>query len=179
MIIFYDVIYKLRFKPPMKKISALFLISIVFALSACSTHNFLFRDEVAQRIASPAWLLKRVIPANEFALTAYERIHERSDVANVYIEGDGQAWLSRTRQSGDPTPVNPVALHMASKDNAKNVIYLARPCQYSKTINDDTPCHRDYWSTKRFSPEVIESYVAALDNIKAHHNIMGLSLIHI
>ena len=55
-------------------------------------------------------------------------------MVNIYIEGDGRAWLNKNRPSLDPTPKNSLALKLAEIDPAPNVIYLARPCQYSKLI---------------------------------------------
>jgi hypothetical protein len=148
---------------------------IVFALvlTGCTATRAFYRSETAQRLAAPAYMVERQIPAGQFILTAFERLRARGDVANIYIEGDGQAWLSKSMKSGDPTPVHPLALHLASKDSADNVIYLARPCQYTKGKG----CHPDYWGQKRFAPEVINAYVRALDNIKAHYGIRGFHVI--
>ena len=147
-------------------------------LAACAmTSNLHMRSEVADRIASPAWMIERQIPAAPFSLTAYERIHKRHAPANVYIEGDGLAWLSRTQISQDPTPKNPVSLHLASKDMAKNVIYLARPCQYSGMLERDTPCEPTYWTNQRYAPTVVESYNTALNEIRRRYNIKGFNLI--
>jgi len=76
----------------------------------------------------------------------------------------------------DPTPKNPVALKLAQLDDAGNVIYLARPCQYSKTT-DSSPCDPKYWTSHRFAPEVIGAMNTALDNIKQRHQITGFNLI--
>jgi hypothetical protein len=159
----------------MKKLSLL----AVLILAACTTAYT--QEEIANRLASPAWMIQRQIPAGAFSLTAYERIHdERGDFADVYIEGDGKAWTSRTEISRNPTPSNPVALHMATRDDAENVIYLARPCQYGGFFNNGRPCDRSYWTywtDKRFAPEVISAYNAALNEIKARYGIKGFNLI--
>lgn len=159
-----------------KKFHALCALILVFIVAACAGHHPI-RDEVADRVASPAHMIERLVPASPFALTVYERMHERFETANIYIEGDGEAWLTRISQSEDPTPVNPVALHLASRDMADNVAYIARPCQYSKMLAPDTPCDPAYWGDKRFSREVIESYQLALDEIKARYDITKFNLI--
>jgi len=155
------------------------LIGAVF-LAGCipiTTGFRLQREKIAQRLASPARLLPRTIAASPFILTTYERMHSRHAPANVYIEGDGKAWLSKKRVSGDPTPTNPVALHLAAYDNAKNVAWIARPCQYTKTTTPDKVCDSAYWTNKRFAPEVIKSYHTALDNIAARYDIIKFNLI--
>ena len=115
-----------------------------------------------------------------FLLTAYEKVKVSGGVANIYIEGDGHAWLSKKIPSLDPTPKNPVALKLARQDEAQNVIYLARPCQYinksAKTF-DGSACDKKYWTSHRFAPEVIEAMSAALDDIKHRYNITGFNII--
>lgn len=136
------------------------------ALGGCIATTLPYmRAETAQRIAAPAWMIKRTVPAGEFSLRAYERIHNRGGVANLYIEGNGSGML------GDPTPENPIALHLASKDKADNLIYLARPCQYVGTDGCDKIKNDKYSST------VINGYIAALDEISARYGISGFHLI--
>ena len=69
--------------------------------------------------------------------------------------------------SGNPSPKNPVALRLAALDRAPNVIYLARPCQYITLA--DSPCTKDDWTGKRFSAAVVQSYQAALDQLKQRY----------
>src|SRR5688572_2970340 len=93
-----------------------FILALVLvagaSLGAC-TKQFL-SDEVADRIASPAWMAERNITAGSFSLKAFERMHKRYAPADIYIEGDGKAWVAKNEASSDPTPLNPVALHLAS-----------------------------------------------------------------
>lgn len=137
------------------------------------------RHDAAQNLAAGAHMNKRVIVTDPFIITVYERVSQTSDVATVYIEGDGLAWLSRSSPSLNPTPKNPVALALAKKDNAPNVIYMARPCQYSG-LSTTKPCPAQYWTSKRFAPEVLRSMSKALDEIKTrnkfrHFNLVGFS----
>ncbi len=131
------------------------------------------RGETAQRIAAPAWMIKRDIPADPYLLRAYERIHDRGGIANVYIEGDGPS----VDPLKDPTPTNPVALHLASKDNAKNLVYIARPCQFNGRIEYPHDCNHSEWQDARFSRDVIDSYEKALDDISARYRIKGFNLV--
>ena len=163
-------------KAPFKK---LFFISFLFLpliITACLNKPYL-RHEVAQRIGSPAFMIKRTIPADPFLLTVYERMHQRHAPANVYIEGDGMNWLSPSTKSLDPTPTNPVALHLAAHDKAKNVVWMARPCQYTKLLDEGKACDNDYWTGARYAPEVITSMNNALNEIKRRYNITEFNLI--
>ncbi len=83
-------------------------------------------------------------------------------VLMVYIEGDGYAWVTRTRTSSDPTPRTAVGLELAAADPAPLVLYLGRPCQYV-TPAEARGCGPDYWSERRFAPEVIEAINRAID----------------
>lgn len=145
-------------------------------LSGCYFDLQETRLETAKRIANPSFMLHRQIPADPFLITAYERVHERGKAATVYIEGDGVAWISKSTPSLNPTPRNPVSLHLASHDSSRNVIYIARPCQYSGTLSG-AACDREYWTSDRFSPEVIHSMNVALNNIKGKYDIPEFNLV--
>ena len=157
---------------------SLLRVSTAFALlAAAACAGAPLKDDIANRLASPVWMVERQIPAGPFNLTVYERMHTRYAPADIYIEGDGQAWLSNTRLSLDPTPANPVALHLATRDKSDNLVWMARPCQYSGLIEKETPCDATYWTDKRFAPEVLAAYNAALDEIKQRWNIESFNLI--
>ncbi|MEZ5814126.1 MAG: hypothetical protein R3E13_05300 [Alphaproteobacteria bacterium] len=149
------------------------------SLSACGKHEP-FREEVAARLASPAWMIKRPVNAGPFVLTAFERMHERGETATLYIEGDGEAETLAPALNDtalfNPTPHNPVALHLASRDKSKNLAYIARPCQYSGLLDKDGDC-RAYWGEARFDSETVNAYNAVLDGIKARYGVTDFNLV--
>ncbi len=153
------------------------LLSLAVLSGCIATTLPYMRAETAQRIAAPAWMIKRDISANAFSLRAYERIHDRGGVAHIYIEGDGSEYTSPEEWEGNPTPKNPIALHLASKDNAQNVIYLARPCQYTAMKSSTESCDEKYWKDSRFSEDVINAYSEALDEIAKRYDITSFHLI--
>lgn len=155
-----------------KSLSGL-LAFTALALSGCLLQTHAMRNEVADRVAHPAWMVGREIPAAPFSLKAYERIHDRGGTANLYIEGDGRLEY----ESDNPTPKNPVALHLASKDNSKNLIYIARPCQYSGMIEKADKCDPAQWRERRYAPEVARAYGAAMDEIKRRYNISAFNVV--
>jgi len=86
------------------------------------------------------------------------------------------AWISRDQLSSNPTPVQPIALKLASVDTNANVLYIARPCQYlwPQKMN---ACSSKYWSNKRGSEEVILSINQAISIVKQKQNISTIRLI--
>ncbi|MFP4386939.1 MAG: hypothetical protein ACLFP8_06930 [Alphaproteobacteria bacterium] len=152
--------------------SGLIATLAILALGGCigTTYPYM-RTETAQRIAAPAWMIRRDITAEPFLLRAYERIHDRGGVANLYIEGQGN------KDASDPTPSNPVALHLASKDKAENVIYIARPCQYTSMVSPAQKCDPKYWNEDSFSQTVLDSYNKALEGIITRYGIRSFNLI--
>jgi len=145
-------------------------------LSGCTTFSvFRDRSSVAEGIASPAGFSKEYIKAGNFTLLTYQRFTRSSDKIDIYIEGDGRAWESKYKLSYDPTPSNPVALRLAAADPADNIAYIARPGQYSFSGLPD--CDPQYWSNRRFSPEVVESIDKAIDIIKQKSGAQYLELV--
>jgi hypothetical protein len=92
---------------------------------------------------------------------------------NIYIEGDGLAYISKNQISPNPTPINLTLLNLLSIDDSDCKVYLARPCQYITSSN----CDKSYWTNKRFSKEVIESFDEALDSLKTKFNNQNFNLI--
>lgn len=95
---------------------------------------------------------------------------------HVYIEGDGYAWVTRNRISGDPTPRQPLALELASLDPAPNVVYIARPCQYT-SLDTSYACDEAYWTGLRFAEEVINSMNGAVEWIVQENKIPSVDMI--
>ncbi len=154
----------------------LFLSSCAIFNAGDSSHK---KQAIAENIADAARMSQYIIPAGLFDITAWGHIDMPSKPINIYIEGDGKAWLSKYRKSLDPTPSDPIALKLAAIDNGPNVIYLARPCQYSGWRGDGT-CPNFYWTNGRTAPEVVEAYQIALDKIRESYgpdyfNLIGYS----
>jgi hypothetical protein len=121
-------------------------------------------------------MMQKRIKAEPYILTAYERITNKGGYATVYIEGDGQTWVTPFIPSKYPNPINPVSLHMATRDLSDNVIYLARPCQYNQLPKDvcSDPSH---WTESRYSKSAINSIQRALNNIKKRNKLKGFHIV--
>jgi hypothetical protein len=166
----------------MKKSSfrALILPSLLVAVlfqSGCVIWDNEFREVTAERLARPAFMVERRIEtAGPMDFQLWERMHERYAPANVYIEGDGMpTYLSRII-SENPTPESPMGLALASRDNADNLLYIGRPCQFREFQNQES-CSKAYWSNRRFSPEVLAGYNEILDEVKKRWDITEFNII--
>ncbi len=151
-----------------------FILSILFIFLVGCSSSTQINDSI--KSATQAQFIESRIETNPFLLTSYERIKTKERVANIYIEGDGRAWLTKKKPSLNPTPQNPMALKLASLDPNENVIYLARPCQYTKLVQKEA-CPQKYWTSHRFAPEVVEAMNEAIDDIKQRHHITQFNLI--
>lgn len=111
-------------------------------------------------LARDAGFSKQVFPCETFDLVGYVRGNGRT--LHVFLEGDGKAWLSRNRPSGDPTPGRPTAFLLASKSTASPVLYLARPCQFTED-GECRNCITPFWTSARFSEPVVHDMGQAID----------------
>lgn len=135
------------------------------------------RHTTAVQLASSHQWRARQITTSQFDLVSYHaQQYAKQKLLTVYIEGDGLAWRTRTIISNDPTPINPVGLRLALKHPQGNVVYLARPCQYTGGINARN-CNKHDWTNGRFSEEVIASTNEALNTLKTEFEAKQLQLI--
>lgn len=151
------------------------------SLNSCAPRDEM-RHQVAARISSPAWMVKRDVATDHFNLVAFERMHEKEKPATLYIEGDGKAHSAKARPFFNATPVNPVGLHLASKDKAINLAYLSRPCQYTEEFERSQEpaykiCGETYWNGNQYRAEILEGYHQALDGIKKRYGITSFNLV--
>ncbi len=161
----------------MKKRIFVYLILSVFFICGCGSLAVLKkRQNIADDLASKNGFHKDVINTEYFTLTTYQKIADVSKPVNVYIEGDGYAWVSRTILSYNPTPRYPFMLALAGVDPAENVVYIARPCQYTDPEQEKLFDY-SYWSDKRFSEEIIVSVNTAINKIMGQYGLSGIHLI--
>lgn len=165
----------------MKNSILLSLLSL-FVLSACGIETDL-KQRTANHIARPAFMVERQVQAGDFTLQAWERMHQRNEVATIYIEGDTinqldtrPTLMAMNMPRINSSPDMPLGLYLGSRDKATNLGYLARPCQYVK-IPKDKGCGTSYWLENRFAPEIIEAYQIALDDMKSRYSLTGFNIV--
>lgn len=105
----------------------------------------------------PGWTAATV-KAGAFRLMGASTPAQAGGVKLLYIEGDGQAFITRSQVSGNPTPVGFSALDLAFAGPVKHTAYLARPCQWTD-FADQPACVPEVWSSGRFMPPAL----AAMD----------------
>lgn len=150
------------------------LFIVIFAFSACSTKYSLDnRITNAKNLVSNTSFIEEDIFTSFFVLKSYFKIENPNMPIKFYIEGDGFAWINKNTISSNPTPINPVALKLALQDNYPNIAYIARPCQFI----DDLNCNEQYWTNKRFSQEVIDSFVDAITILKDQSDSKKVELV--
>ena len=110
---------------------------------------------------------EQIYKAGRFSILSWHGFlgHCPSKKLRVYIEGDGLAWLTPSIPSDNPTPLDPVGLKLFLRDPGTCKIYLARPGQYMPGSGPG----QEYWTSHRFSIEVIRAYDKILDTIKAKY----------
>lgn len=146
-------------------------------LTSCSVINHISPQIYANKIAAQNGWQAVEFQTNRFTLHGFHGdLSSAEKKLIVYIEGDGHAWKNRWRPSTDPTPRNPIALRLAVQAPESKVLYLARPCQFT-TDSSQTHCLTKYWTSHRYSQEVIDSVNEALDQAKVLSDTKQMVLI--
>ena len=89
---------------------------------------------------------------------------ENGKPLRIYLEGDG-----------NPNPKDKIALYYAEQDPTKNVIYLARPCQWS----EDKICKTkpEIYKEQRFHPEIMREIEEVVLYLKSKYKAPEVELI--
>lgn len=143
------------------------VITILFYCLFCTacSPNLAERAKMADKVAEPAHFVKSTVKGGEFLITTYQRITEQSQPYVFYIESDGHAFMSYG-VSDNPTPFNPLLLKLATVDKRPNIVYIARPCQYTPMeLNPICMKSPIYWTHKRLSEEVVNSINQVIETI--------------
>ncbi len=144
----------------------------LFALGGCaSIPGMSARDELSR--AEQQGFVRAQHHFSGFDVVTLHRGTHVSRRLVVYIEGDGRAWISRTRLSADPTPRNPVSLKLALKDPSTAVLYIGRPCQYLRS-SERGRCDARYWSSHRYGRAVVDAINQIIDGIAVPGMQVGL-----
>ncbi|MES9993973.1 MAG: alpha/beta fold hydrolase [Candidatus Thiodiazotropha sp.] len=92
---------------------------------------------------------------------------------HVYLGGDGTPWIGGFIIASDPTPRKPVVLKLMELDQLPS-LFLGRPCYHGQAKRQ--PCSSDYWTSSRYSKEVIDSMSEALRKVMSKHGHTRLQL---
>ncbi len=166
----------------------IFLCAFLFACASSQRFGGISYDPLIDTMLNPQKIQAaygfetHILPANNFMLFSLLRpASTSSDTLKVYIEGDGLAWITRTRPSKDPTPTVPVAFNLARADSSKSAsLYLARPCQYIMKRPGQSQakaCEQKYWTMHRYSWEVVHAMNKAVDRVKEQVGAKKVALV--
>jgi len=154
----------------------LFFIASCLILSQCAPlHPGARGRDLADGLAAAKGWQKLAFDTGPFVLTGYAK-NGQGNVLVIYIEGDGQSWITRHRPASDPTPSDPTALKLALSDPAPRVLYLGRPCQYT-SADTARQCHPRHWTTARYSLQVIQAMDNAVDQAKSLLGAQAVELV--
>ena len=114
---------------------------------------------------SPVGFVEKEIQTEHFSIAVWEKeTIEPGKTLRIYIEGDG-----------NPNPRHQIAKHFAEQDMTSNVVYVARPCQWSEdSICKKTP---SIYQKDRFHQEVIEEMNDLLKYLTRKHKAQKVELI--
>ncbi len=145
----------------------LFCIALI---GGCS-HNLprFTGDRLANAIEAEGFVTDTLVFEDFTLRTAWRAGAAPSTVLNVYLEGDGRAWKSRSRLSADPTPRAPVGLRMAEADTQADVLYIARPCQFLPR-GAARRCNPAFWSSHRYAKSVVDALNASINQVRRRHS---------
>ncbi len=149
-----------------KNLQGLVLLSVF--LVACSTPARRLDDE-----ASHLGFIRELWLGVDFTHVVY-RNQAIGPLLHVYLDGDGLPWLRRTLVATDPTPRNPLLLELMVQDSSPT-IYLGRPCYHGQSVSP--ACSPEWWTARRYGPEIVASMAAVLNDILDRNSYSGLVFI--
>jgi predicted esterase len=151
----------------------------IMALAFLTSCASVVREMNQQELSEIYGLERVVVKGGDFFLTTYQKISNRNLPYVFYIEGDGAAFNGKYKVSANPTPKRQMLIKLAAMDDRPNVIYIARPCQYTQmSYNPLCTYDTSFWTNKRLSEEVIYSVDEVIKKINFHglkYSIVGFS----
>ncbi len=149
------------------------IIATLVLLSSCQTPSY----DTPPSIIELDGFEKVLVKGEEFWITTYQKIENKSAPYVFYIEGDGAAFVNKYRVSNNPTPRKQMLLNLAAMDKRPNVVYVARPCQYTP-MELNPKCNSSYWTVKRSSDDSVTAINDVINKINSNHHkfsIVGYS----
>lgn len=110
----------------------------------------------------------RDITASDFIIRTYQKDTSDAAPVHIYIEGDGFAFNAYGMPTSNPTPRSSFFRDLAVSDQAPNVVYVARPCQYIMSPK----CDVSDWTDGRFSKRIIDNMSAVVRDVSAGRPIV-------
>lgn len=115
----------------------------------------------------------KAIKTSTYSFYSIHYVKDECESINVYFEGDGLAWLTKSLISSNPTPLNPTTFKLMLQDSSNCKVYIARACQY---ISDNL-CSKEDWTSHRFSQKILDATNEAIENLKQEYNNQTFTMI--
>ena len=119
-------------------------------------------------VVTPEIFSYQELKTDNYRFASWQKITDKTSPVRIYTEGDGHAFNYAGWPTSNPTPKGYFLRKIAFNDPNPNVVYLARPCQFV----DDEKCTQTDWTTGRFSPEIVESTIQAIEKISAKRPVI-------
>lgn len=129
----------------------------VWLLSGCATPVSRLYDRAAQYEFSD-----EVVTGEHYSHAVFRsNVSAAVKTLHVYLEGDGRPWRFRYWRAKDPTPPDPLMMRLMRHDSVP-AVYVGRPCYNG--FAEQRGCHSGLWTSGRYSPAVINSMLAVINN---------------
>ncbi len=150
-----------------KKIILLSLVFIptLISLSGC---GIISREKNPELIAEFHGFEGKLVKGGDFQITTYQKVTNKLNPYVFYIEGDGMAFAGKYKVSYNPTPRSGVLMRLAAIDKRPNVVYIARPCQYTP-MDLNPKCNSSYWTNKRLSDDSVEAINQVINTLNTNN----------
>lgn len=105
----------------------------MFLLAGCQGQPIKSTQQIIEEVEDKGFKRKEYI-TQTFRLIVFEKLTSNltNTLHNIFV------------LSNSPTPKQPLALQLAERDAHPNVVYIARPCQYTSHALD-LHCVPEYW----------------------------------
>lgn len=158
----------------MKYLSKLLLLLLSTALlSSCKTLTY---GHEPGAIGDMYGFEKILVKGGDFWITTYQKVSNKHKPYVFYIEGDGAAFAGKYKVSRNPTPRRQMFINLAAMDDRPNIVYVARPCQYTP-MELNPKCKMQYWTDKRMSDDSVQAINDVINKVNNQHkfSLIGFS----
>lgn len=153
----------MKFLSKILRNKGLIIILCFFTSSILSSCDTISINGSPASIGSLHKFQKELVKGGDFWITTYQKITDKNLPYVFYIEGDGNSFVGR-RVSKNPTPRRTMFIKLAVRDDRANVVYIARPCQYTP-MDLNPKCTTPYWTHKRLSDDSVEAINQVINSI--------------
>lgn len=127
------------------------------------TALMLFTAACQSVLETPDNFNKTMVETEHFSFLVFEKDITPGQPIRVYIEDDGT-----------PNPTKAMGLKLAQKDPYQNVIYVARPCQYTQ---NQVCANKEVYTSARYNEEVVKEMKELATYLVRKHKAPSLEFV--